>query len=102
METTERTQLNRRRLGWGLIAAAGLTPTALPARQDPPLIDWLEGQPQQSGYLVGHAQPDTALFLNDKPVHVTGTHGWFVIGFDRDADLTQALRADRGTRTQTV
>lgn len=102
MEATERTQLTRRSLGCGLIAAAGLAPKAFAAPQDSPLIDWLEGQPQQSGYMVGHTLPGTVIFLNGKPVQTTDAHGWFVIGFDRDATETQVLHAENGRLMQTL
>ncbi|WP_152206364.1 M23 family metallopeptidase [Marinobacter changyiensis] len=50
-----------------------------------------EGNLVQGGLLFGDAEPGSQVWLNDRPVRVTGD-GRFVLGFGRDAEPNQQVR----------
>ncbi len=54
----------------------------------------------QGGVAVGRTVPGAAVFLNEVPVGEASDEGWFVIGFDRDAEAAHHLRvAAEGAET---
>ena len=58
----------------------------------------LVGVLSQGSLLSGQVQKGVNVFLNDKRVHVT-PEGAFVLGFGRDAKLTQKLRLEHANKT---
>ncbi len=50
----------------------------------------------QGGVAVGQTVPGATVLLNEIPVGQASDQGWFVIGFDRDADPVQVLRVAAG------
>lgn len=46
----------------------------------------------QGGVAVGQTVPGATVLLNEIPVGFASDEGWFVIGFDRDAEAAQWLR----------
>jgi murein DD-endopeptidase MepM/ murein hydrolase activator NlpD len=77
-----------------LIGAALAAPTTAWAAKAPSLK--LAGHRVQGGALIGRTRPSSTLALDGEIVGESGKHGFFVVGFDRDAPSEARLAVSKG------